>query len=201
MLEVTVPTTPGPESQLELSVGEVRGFTVKAGQFLGVTVVGKPLVASVYAFADSDPLEWLSVGNTRILLGRLRPRLGDRLFSNRRRALFVWVEDSSGTHDLLMPAGAVFTEKSAANPLPQLADALGQVGADAIRVPDPLNLFLDTRVDANGRIRILPPAIDPGDHILLRATAALRCVVLVWQQDEPSSSKRDARTLTVTVRN
>lgn len=201
MLELTAPTAPAPESHLELSVVEVCGFSVKAGQFLGVTVVSRPVVASVYAFADSDPMEWLSVGNTRILLGRLRPRLGDRLFSNRRRALFVWVEDSSGTHDLLMPSGAGSAEESATDPLPQLVDALSQIGPDGIRVPDPLNLFLDTRVDANGRIHILPPAINPGDHILLRATAALRCVVVVWQQDARSSLKHDACTLRVTVSN
>ena len=194
-------TAPAPESQVELSAGEARVFNVKAGQFVDFAVVSKPLVASVYAFADGDPMEWLSVGNTRILLGRLRPRLGDRLFSNRRRALFVWVEDSSGAHDLLLPARVMSAGKSVAGPAPQLADVLRQAGADATCAPDPLNLFLDTRVDAHGRIHVLPPAINPSDHLLLRATAALRCVILIWQQDAPCARRPDARTLRFSISN
>jgi uncharacterized protein YcgI (DUF1989 family) len=201
MLELEVPMAPAPESQLELDAGEVRGFIVKAGQFLGVTVAGEPLAASLYAFAEGDPTEWLSVGNTRILLGRLRPRPGDRLFSNRRRALFVWVEDSSGLHDLLLPAGAVCARGLGVGRLRRLTDALHQAGADRACAPDPLNLFLGTHVDANGRIQVLPPATNPGDQLLLRATVASRCVLLAWQQRETGSPTSGARALRVKIRN
>lgn len=199
MLELKAPTTPPPETRFQLGIGEAHGFSLQAGQFLGITVVSEPVIASLYAFVEDDPTEWLSVGNTRILLGTLRPRVGHRLFSNRRRTLLVWVDDSGRGHDLLLPpcahsAGTAHTRLPA---LDRLDETLTRIGGDPTYMPDPLNLFLDTRIDADGQIAVHPPS--PGTHAALRATTSLRCVILVWSLAEAHAS--DERALAVAITN
>lgn len=200
MLELMAPTAPAPESRLELGAGEVQDFTVRAGQFLGITVVSEPVIASLYVFAESDPTEWLSVGNTRILLGTLHLRTGHRLFSNRRRALLVWVDGSGGRHDLLLPPCTQLAENAHTRlpVLDRLDQAFTQIGANYVHVPDPLNLFLDTRIDANGRIVMHPP--NTSDHALLRATTDLRCVILPWSVAEKHASADRALAIAITNR-
>jgi len=198
VLELMAPTAPAPESRFQLDIGEAHDFSVKAGQFLGLTLVGKPVIASLYAFAEGDPTEWLSVGNTRILLGTLRPRTGHRLFSNRRRTLLVWVNDSSGGPDVLLPpctqSGALARTHLVA--LERLDQAFIRIGADCAHAPDPLNLFLDTRIDADGRIVVHPPS--PEAHAVLRGTTGLRCVILAWSLNESHASADPALAVAIT---
>lgn len=200
MLELKAPTTPALETQFQLGIGEAHDFSLKAGQFLSITVASEPVVASLYAFAQGDPTEWLSVGNTRILLGTLRLRTGHRLFSNRRRTLLVWVHDSGRGHDLLLPPcvllGATAHTRSPA--LELLDDTLTRIGGDPTYKPDPLNLFLDTRIDAAGRIVVQPP--EAGTHAVLRATTGLRCAILTWSLSESHASADPALAVAVTNR-
>ena len=190
----------GCEREFVVRMDEARAFMLAPGQFARIATNGESLAASLYAFAADAQGEWLSVGNTRILLGRLQPRPGDRLYSNRRRALLVWVEDSGGGHDLLLPPGvqpgaAVHTRMPG---LDRLDDAFAPIGADWAHVPDPLNLFLATRVDADGRIEVCPPAAPGPEHVVLRATTGLRCVVLVWSLTEPCAETGGALRLALT---
>jgi uncharacterized protein YcgI (DUF1989 family) len=200
VLELKAPTTPAPETQFQLDIGEAHDFSVKVGQFVGIKVVSEPVVASLYAFAKGDPTEWLSVCNTRILLGTLHLRTGHRLFSNRRRTLLVWVHDSGRGHDLLLPPcvllGATAHTRSPA--LERLDDTLTRIGGDPTYKPDPLNLFLDTRIDAAGRIVVHSP--EAGAHAALRATTDLGCVILAWSLTEARASADPALAVTIANR-
>ena len=201
MFELTAPTAPAPpESRLQLGIGEAHGFSLKAGQFLGITVVSEPVIASLYAFTEGDPTEWLSVGNTRILLGTLHLRTGHRLFSSRRRTLLVWVHDSGQGHDLLLPTCAQLaaTAHTRSPALERLDETFTRIGGDPTYMPDPLNLFLDTRVDADGRIVVHPPS--PEAHAVLRATTGLRCVILAWSLSEVHASADRALAVAITNR-
>ena len=190
----------GCEREFVVRMDEARAFMLAPGQFARIATNGESLAASLYAFAADAQGEWLSVGNTRILLGRLQPRPGDRLYSNRRRALLVWVEDSGGGHDLLLPPGVhPGAAVDARVPvLDRLDDAFARMGADWAHVPDPLNLFLATRVNADGRIEVCPPAAPGPEHVVLRATTGLRCVVLVWSLTERCPETSGALRLVLT---
>ena len=181
------------ERESVVHAGNINVFELAPGQFVSIVVSAGTAVASLFAFASEDLKEWLSVGNTRILLGTLRLRAGHRLFSNRRRTLLVWAGDAGGVHDLLMPPCAARTGASLSRDghsllVEQLGETLADIGADRTRIPDPLNLFLHTRVDTDGRIEILPSSIRPGDNVVLRATTGLRCVVLAWSPAAASSA-------------
>ena len=57
------------------------GWSVKLVNTFGSQVV------DTFAFNMHDLAEHLSMEHTRVMLGRLNPRKGDQLFSNRRRPL------------------------------------------------------------------------------------------------------------------
>lgn len=130
------------------------------------------------------------MANTRILLGTLALRTGARLFSNWRRPLLVWVEDTGVAHDLLLPAGgsADRTETSA---------ALARLGVSPARLPDPLNLFLGTEIHEDGRIEVLPPA-RAGQSVTMRGTTGLACALVAWPI---ARGKTKEGALSVSVRN
>lgn len=207
MLKLKAPAPQRPEMESSICAGEACEFAMSAGQFVSVVIGAEPLVGSLFAFASEDQTESLSVGNTRILLGTLRPRPGDRLFSNRRRALFVWVDDASGVHDLLMPVAACArdnaagTEPTMAVCSGKLNDALQRVGADPAHPPDPLNLFMNVEVGPEGRIRTSQPVAKAGDRVVLRATSCLYSVLLAWAQGGPTRPGRDPPAMTIAVRN
>lgn len=200
MLELKSTSSQGREVQARVPVGDTATFTLTPGQFLSIATDGGPVVGSLFAFASDDRSEWLSVGNTRILLGTLCPRPGQRLFSNRRRALLVWLEDSGGGHDLLLPpcAQPAATTYSRVPALARLGEAFAHMGADRAHMSDPLNLFLDTRVDMDGRIKIRPSNGRPGGHVVLRATTALDCLILAWSTAERRPGADEALVLAIT---
>lgn len=179
MPELKSTPSQGRELEVRVPAGDTATVELTAGQFLNIATEGGPVVGSLFAFASDDRSEWLSMGNTRILLGRLRPRPGDRLYSNRRRTFFVWAADSGGGHDLLMPPCA--TDSTVHVPaLERLGCALARIEVDHTCTPDPLNLFLESQVQADGRIHLRPSADRPGYYVMLRATAALHCAILAW---------------------
>src|SRR5215468_9131218 len=62
-------------------------------------------VVDTWAFNASDMKEFMSMEHTRVMLGRVNPKCGDDLFSNRRRVLLNIIEDTSpGVHDTLRAA-------------------------------------------------------------------------------------------------
>jgi uncharacterized protein YcgI (DUF1989 family) len=198
MLEFKSTPSQGREVQMRVPVGDNATFALAPGQFLNIATNGESVVGSLFAFATEDRTEWLSVGNTRILLGTLRPRAGQRLFSNRRRALLVWIENSGGGHDLVLPLCAVAQVEIPA--LERLDETFARIGADCTHAPDPLNLFLNTRIDTDGRITISPSSGGGGGYVVLRATTALDCVILAWSMTETRPNGGGALTLAITNR-
>jgi uncharacterized protein YcgI (DUF1989 family) len=196
MLELKSTPSQGRELEVRVPVGDTATFALAPGQFVNIATNGELAVGSLFAFASDDRSEWLSVGNTRILLGTLGPRPGKRLFSNRRRALLVWIEDSGGGHDLLLPLGA--TARVEIPALERLGKAFAHLGVDHTHVPDPLNLFLDARIDTDGHIKIHPSSGRSNDYVVLRATTAIDCAILAWSLTEAPAGAGGALAVDIT---
>jgi uncharacterized protein YcgI (DUF1989 family) len=190
--------TAGTELDLTVSADDVCAFDMAPGQFVSVTAGGAAIVASLFTFTQADRSEWLSVADTRLMLGTLYPRPGHRLFSNRRRALLVWAADSCGRHDLLMPVGVGCAAAQRELWGQRLGQAFSALGADGQHPPDPLNLYLNTDVQADGRIHLRPPNVRAGDRVVLCATTAVSSVILAWRTT-PAQPER--AILGVSVRN
>lgn len=156
--------------------GEGRAVVVRQGQHVRVVDVEGGQVGDLFAFAVADPGEFASAGHTRVAIGRLFPRPGDPVLTNRRRPILVMAEDTSpGRHDMLYAAcdparyallGAASSHRSCAANLRQ---ALRSQGVEVTAVPQPLNIFMDVRAEADGTLSSRPASSRPGDYVAFQA--------------------------------
>ena len=132
-------------------------------------------VVDTWAFNRHDVSEHLSMEHTRVMLGRVNPRRGDHLFSNRRRPILTLVEDTSpGVHDTLRAACdpvryTMLGFAEHASCAQNLVDALAALGLTAPHSPCPLNMFENCPVGADGSLVVVPPPVKAGDYVVLRA--------------------------------
>lgn len=166
-----------------------RGVVVPAGSAFRVVDVEGGQVGDLFAFVADDPAEHLSAAHTRGHVDRLFPVPGEAFVSTRRRPLLELVaDDSPGAHDMLIPAcdaarydalGAPGHASCAAN----LRAVLDEHGVASDVVPQPVNLFMDIPVAADGSLSWEPATTRPGDGVTLRALDRLLIVLSACPQD------------------
>src|SRR5581483_8104020 len=129
-----------------------------------------------WALSAADTNEVLSMEHTRSCLDRIGPRAGDRLFTNRRRAILEFIEDTSpGIHDTLLSAcdeeryRLLGHRGHHGSCTENFRAALAELGIPAPRIPSPWNLFENVTTGAGGTLEIAPPLSRPGAYVLLRA--------------------------------
>ena len=152
-------------------------FQLKAGQVLRVIDPRGMQVADLLAYAAADLREVISAGRTFDYEETIRLTTGNRLWSNRSRAMLEIVEDSVGTHDFLLTpcSEATFRHFYPDEPVHRgcfgnLAEALAPFGVEPDAIPVAFNVFMNVPVDsASGRLSVLPPTSRAGDFIRLRA--------------------------------
>ncbi|CAA9243895.1 MAG: hypothetical protein AVDCRST_MAG83-2127 [uncultured Arthrobacter sp.] len=165
-------------------------FRVPAGASVKIVNPHGTQVADTWVLSPKTR-EWASMAHTRAATGRLFPKVGDHLFSNTRRPLAEFTEDTSGgIHDTLIPAcdlsryemlGHVGHHDNCAE---NFTTALAEEGlADLGFVPDPFNVFMNVPWTAGGEIDFAPPVSSPGSYILLRALEDLIVIVSACPQD------------------
>ena len=147
-------------------------------------------VLDTWAFNLDNPSEYMSMEHTRSRLSRLVPRIGDSLFSNRRRPILKLLEDTSpGVHDTLLCAcnkeiyrelGCDDGHRSCES---NLHEALSYIGLEMSVTPGPLNLFMNVPVTTDGTIDRVPPESRPGDIVRLQTTMNAIVVFSACPQD------------------
>jgi uncharacterized protein len=163
-----------------------RAISLAAGEALRVINTHGTQVVDTWAVSAADDGEHMSMSHTRTALGRLCPRPGDALVSNRRRPLLVLEADTSpGVHDTLVAAcdperyrllGAPPGHASCAA---NFHAALGHERP----VPDPLNLFMNVAWAPDGELEFRAPVSRPGDSVTLRAVADVVVVLSACPMD------------------
>jgi uncharacterized protein YcgI (DUF1989 family) len=161
-----------------------------AGERLRIVNLHGGQVVDAWALAQADPTERLSMEHTRVALSRLVPRVGDGLYSSRRRPLLTLAEDTSpGVHDTLIAAcdperyrqlGAGADHRSCAE---NFREALAAVGVEADRGPAPLNLFMNIAWDETGELEFLPSPAGAGDYVTLAAEVDVTVVLSACPMD------------------
>jgi len=169
---------------LRVPAGEGRAVLVGEGQCFRVVDVAGGQVGDLFAFTAADPGEFASASHTRVAIGKLFPRPGDPVLTNRRRPILSVLEDTSpGWHDMLYAAcdparyaslGAPGPHRSCAG---NLAEALAGQGVEAGPVPPPTNVFMDVRARSDRTLVSSPASSRPGDYLAFRA--ARECIVVL----------------------
>ena len=146
-----------------------KGESVKLINTLGSQVV------DTFAFSLAALSEYMSMEHTRVMIGRISPRKGDALYTNRRRVLLTMTEDTSpGTHDTLRAACdptryKLLGRENHASCTVNLTNALQALGLTTVYSPCPLNMFENCPVAADGALVVVPPPVTAGQYVVLRA--------------------------------
>jgi uncharacterized protein len=170
--------------------GEGRTIKVYKDEYVKITDVSGKQVADLVALNMRDAQEYVSVSHTRIMLNRIFLRNGDTLYSNYRSAMLLLVEDSVGVHDLMYPCCdrmrylLDFGIESHRNCRNNLSICLAEYGVDYSRVPDPVNLFQNTPLNADGSFaEQQEPKTKAGDYVIFKALTDVIIGISACPQD------------------
>jgi hypothetical protein len=164
-------------------------FRLDRGDVLRVIDVDGAQVADLVAFSAADPAEHFSQGYTRANNDKAGLVVGDRLYSNVNTPMFTIVADTVGVHDMLFPPCSeflyrhVFGVEGKTGCREHLTAVLEPYGIGFAQVTDPFNVFMNTAIDAEGRMAIYTPLSQPGDHVELRAEMDLLVAVSACAAD------------------
>jgi uncharacterized protein len=161
-----------------------RAVRLTRGQSLEIVNTHGQQVVDTWAFNADDRGEFMSMEHLRQVLGRIIPRTGDPLATNRRRPILTLVADTSpGIHDTLMAACDVWRYRNLGceghhdNCRDNLFSAMAELGLMPPECPSPLNLWMNIPVVDGVAVDWRPPVSRPGDAVVLRAE--LDCIVVM----------------------
>jgi uncharacterized protein YcgI (DUF1989 family) len=171
-----------PPQSIAVPAGESRAIEVKAGQILRIEAKEPGAVASMFGFSRINDDVYLSVHHTRVFSNSYVLQAGMRIVSNRRRAIMVLGKDSSGKHDLLLPASttAYLAEQGYVGQtgcIESVGTLIDTLGIKPPKLPDPINLFMHVALHQDGRIEPLPNTTRAGDFIACRVVTDMVFIV------------------------
>lgn len=168
---------------------EGRSAVLQPGEELIIIDVEGKQVGDFVCFNRRDPEEFVSPVHMRASLSSIRLKIGDGLYSNRRRPLMTFVEDTVGKHDFFFPACDYYRYKidfgmeDHPNCHDNLKNALRKYGLDSYPVPDPINWFMNNVLDEEGDYEIEEPLSKPGDYVRLKALEEVVIACATCSQD------------------
>lgn len=170
--EITIPAKDG------------RAVRVAAGQRIRIATPKGAQAADFFAYNADDVAEWLSPNHTWVTTFNVKPRQGDVLISRFRRPMLRFHEDGAdGVHDMMIAACDQFRYEffGHVGPHPSCSEnlltAMRRLGHAIDVVPQPINFFTNTRVEADGGFVSPPNPVAPGAYVELEALMDLICVV------------------------
>ena len=191
-LESAISADGTPEPGRRYTVPARCGVAVRlaAGQRLAVTNVHGTQVGDFWAFNAEDLGEYLSLEHVHADIRSIFPKAGDRLITNRRRAILQFEEDTSpGVHDSVIAAcdAARYVQLGCEgyhdNCTDNLRMALMAIGERAPAIPAPFNLWMNIPVAADGKVELLPTVSSAGDRTVFRAEMPAIAVISACPMD------------------
>jgi len=145
---------------------------VKAGQTITVIDLEGGQVVDFFAEAAGKETEFLSTGVTIDCNESLRLRVGDTVYTNLYRPMMKVVADDVEEHDLLHPCCRpemydFFYHNGAGHP--NCFDNINAALGESRPIITPVNLFMHTKIHADGTISVETPLSKAGDRITLTA--------------------------------
>lgn len=180
---------------LNLGLTEIparRGKAARVGSGRHVKIINThgTQVVDTWAFNANDLHEFMSMEHTRPHIGRIIPKVGDIMYTNKRRPILTFLEDTSpGIHDTIIAAcdkyryGFLNFHGYHDNCTDNLHSAMTELGLTPPEIPSPLNMWMNIPVGPDGGIEFLPTVAKPGDRVVLRAEMDLIIVFSACPQD------------------
>lgn len=172
------------------------------GQTIAVIDVEGGQVADFFAECAGNPHEFLSPAVTIDCNESIKLHVGDTLYTNLYRPMFKVIHDEVGEHDLLFPCCRpemydFFYRNGAGHP--NCHDNINHALSEQRPIIQPVNLFMFTKVDANGKLTILPPRSKAGDKIVLQALMDVRVGIAACSVAEGACNARNCTPIKALV--
>lgn len=163
----------GDKKNMEYYIPACSGkrIEVKAGQTITVVDIEGGQVVDFFAVISGDPSEFLSAGVTIDCNESLRLKVGDTIYTNKYRPMMKVIADDVGEHDLLHPCCRpemydFFYHNG--DDHPNCFDNINSALGEQRPIITPVNLFMYTKINADGSISVEAPLSKAGDKIVLK---------------------------------
>lgn len=182
------------------------GFRAAKGERIQIVDVRGQQVADLIAFKADAPSEYFSPAHTVTHNWRVTLRMNDVLASNRRNSLMRVVEDTVGYHDIVVPCcdpeaylkryGLHDHRSCKVN----LEEGMASIGLDwPVHGERAWNIFMKTRIEADGKMVYLEPTHGPGSYITLEVLEDLVCALSACPQDQTPTNGPECTEMLVYI--
>ncbi len=162
---------------------------VKKDAYITVIDIDGGQVVDFFAEIKNSTDEFLSTGVTIDCNESLGLSVGDTIYTNKYNPMFTVISDDVGEHDLIHPCCRpemfeFFYHNGDRHPncFDNINGSLGK----KYPIIHPVNLFMYTKIESNGKIVVLPPKSKAGDKIILKAEVDIRLGVAACSVSESS---------------
>jgi uncharacterized protein YcgI (DUF1989 family) len=149
---------------------------IRADQILRITDIEGSQIVDLVSYSQQNPQEYLSSPRTVDFNSKIFFSTADILYSDQSISMWTITDDKVGRHCFLFaPCDQkmfeITYEVTEAHPncFDNLSHSLAPFGIKPAQIFVPFNIFMNARINENGKIDILPPLSKPGDVIELRA--------------------------------
>ena len=167
---------------IEIPARSGKAIHLKKEQVIKIINTHGHQVVDTWVFNATNLEEFLSNEHMRQKLDNIFPKTGEPIYTNKRRPILIFEEDTSpGIHDTLMAACDIYRYQQLGcadyhdNCDDNLHAAMKELGLDIIGTPSPLNLWMNIPIGNTGKCGWKPPVSKPGDYVCLRAV--MDCVI------------------------
>lgn len=179
-----------------------KAFDVQKDQIITVIDVDGGQAADLFAECTDNPAEFLSSAVTIDCHESLRLNVGDSIYSNLYRPMLRIIADDVGIHDLLFPCCRPemydFFYGNGKNH-PNCHDNINGALHEHRPIIQPVNLFMHTTVDSDGKITIHPPLSKEGDKITMQALVDMRIAIAACSVSEGECNSRKCSPIKVII--
>ena len=181
-----------------------RAIDVKKDQLIAVIDIEGGQVVDFFAENPNNPEEFVSPGVTVDCNESLRLSVGDTIYSNLYNPMFSVISDDVGEHDLLHPCCRpemyeffYHNGDGHSNCLDNINQNLGRKHP----IIRPINLFMYTAIEADGKIAVKPPLSKAGDKIVLKALMDVRLGIAACSVSESDCNSGKCSAIQIIVSN
>ncbi|MGI6737843.1 MAG: DUF1989 domain-containing protein [Christensenellales bacterium] len=175
---------------------------VNKGQSIDIIDIEGGQVVDFFAEMRDVSTEFLSPGVTIDCNESLRLNIGDIIYSNKYKPMFKVIYDDVGEHDLIHPCcrKEMFdffynNGENHSNCLDNINNALGA----SHTIITPVNLFMYTKINADGSIEVLAPLSKAGDKITLESLSDVTLGIAACSVSESSCNSGVCTAIKVAV--
>lgn len=169
--------------------GYAKLIEIKKGQLVKITDIEGGQVADLFAYNADNYYEKTSPAHTIMKIMSLKMKVGDKIYSNYRHPMLEIIDDTAGTHDLLMVAcdsRRYLYDYNVANHrscVDNITDLFRAYGISPSTFPNPINLFQKTEVTQDGKLIQKGCPTKPGDFVLMKAHMNLLIAISACPMD------------------